>query len=309
MELNKDKIGVLTPGGEFVYVKNSNPSPSIGEIYESEEFIKKSSIYKSTKKLSIIAASLLIIFLCTAFFRFYNTSAYAVTIDINPSIKLEANIWNKIIKITALNDDGINVLNNLKLKNKNLEQGIQLILNEAQSENYINDNYRSGTKSINLSFKGDTAKLNLSNIENELKNLKVNYNIETSKGNKTNSKKHKTLNGDIKNNNSNDINSKDINSKNKTNKGVNNSKIENNNSNKKTNNSFNENKSNSPTKKIQNDTNSRGKNNSNNGNKNLTNRKNNKIPLKNTKPNPSQNKNENKNNTKKIIKKLKTLKR
>lgn len=293
MEINKNKVGILTPGGEFIYVKNSTPSPSIGEIYESEEFTKKSSIYKNTKKLSIIAASLLIIFLCTTFFKFYNSIAYAVTIDINPSIKLEANMWNKIIKITALNTDGNNVINKLNLKNQNLEKGIQLILKEAQSENYINDNYKNGTKSINLSFKGDTTKLNLSNIENELKNLKVNYNIETSKGNKTNSKKNRTLNGDIKNNNSNDINSKS-----KSNKGVNNSKNENNTSNKKTNNSSNENKSNSPTKKIQNDTNSKGKSNSNKDikvNKNLKNQGNIKIPPKSTKNSPSQNKN--KNNT------------
>lgn len=318
MEVNKNKVGLLTSGGEFVYVKNLTICPSIGEIYESEEIIKKSPFYKNTKKLSIVAASLLIIFLFSTFFRFYNTAAYAVTIDINPCIKLELNKWNKIIKITALNTDGTNVIKNLNLKNKTLETGIQLILKEAQRENYINDNYKNGSKSINLDFKGDVSRLDITDIENDLKNFKINYNIKTSKGNKTNYSEYKKSNRSIENNhfnnstnnnnnnnnsnknnnnknnnntnnntkNNNIINSKDSDSKSKINNlnKENNSYINKNNSpNKKTNNSSNGNKNNSPEKKVQNDTNAKEKesgNKNNVDNKNLNKQKNSVTPPK-----------------------------
>lgn len=186
MEIHKNKIGILTSSGEFIYVANSTVSPNLGEIYESEEIKLKSSAYKNIKKFSLMAASLLIIFICSIFIKTYNAPVSSVTIKINPSIKLQANRWNKIINVTPLNKDGTNLLKNLNLKNKGLEKGINLILEEAKKENYINNDYKNSSKAISIDFTGDTSSLNLSNIENNLKNLKVKYNIETPQGIKTN---------------------------------------------------------------------------------------------------------------------------
>ncbi|HIG0357153.1 MULTISPECIES: anti-sigma factor domain-containing protein [Clostridium] len=186
MEIHKNKIGILTSSGEFIYVANSTVSPNLGEIYESEEIKLKSSTYKNIKKFSLMAASLLIIFICSIFIKTYNAPVSSVTIKINPSIKLQANRWNKIINVTPLNKDGTNLLKNLNLKNKGLEKGINLILEEAKKENYINNDYKNSSKAISIDFTGDTSSLNLSNIENNLKNLKVKYNIETPQGIKTN---------------------------------------------------------------------------------------------------------------------------
>ena len=137
-----------------------------------------------------MVASLLITFVLSSYIVIYNKPVSAVTININPSIKLELNRWNNIIKITALNKDGEHILNNLNLKNKSLETGVTLILKESEKENYINDNYRSSNKIISLDFQGDVSKLDLTNIENTLKNLKTNYNIKTPKYNKTNYKEN-----------------------------------------------------------------------------------------------------------------------
>ena len=119
-----------------------------------------------------MAASLLIIFICSIFIKTYNAPVSSVTIKINPSIKLQANRWNKIINVTPLNKDGTNLLKNLNLKNKGLEKGINLILEEAKKENYINNDYKNSSKAISIDFTGDTSSLNLSNIENNLKKLK-----------------------------------------------------------------------------------------------------------------------------------------
>ncbi|APH15819.1 anti-sigma factor family protein [Clostridium sporogenes] len=186
MEIHKNKVGILTSSGEFIYVANPNVSPNLGEIYESEEIKLKSSAYKNIKKFSLMAASLLIIFICSIFIRTYNAPVSSVTIKINPSIKLQANRWNKVINVTPLNEDGTNLLKNLNLKNKGLEKGIDLILEEAKKENYINNDYKNSSKAISINFTGDTSSLTLSNIEDNLKNLKVKYNIESPQGIKTN---------------------------------------------------------------------------------------------------------------------------
>ncbi|WP_434304614.1 anti-sigma factor domain-containing protein [Clostridium botulinum] len=186
MEIHKNKVGILTSSGEFIYVANSNVSPNLGEIYESEDIKLRSSAYKNIKKFSLMAASLLIIFICSIFIKTYNAPVSSVTIKINPSIKLQANRWNKVINVTPLNEDGTNLLKNLNLKNKGLEKGIDLILEEAKKENYINNDYKNSPKAISINFTGDTSSLNLSNIENNLKNLKVKYNIKSPQGIKTN---------------------------------------------------------------------------------------------------------------------------
>ncbi|GAA0063611.1 anti-sigma-I factor RsgI family protein [Clostridium sp. CTA-1] len=186
MEIHKNKVGILTSSGEFIYVANSTVSPNLGEIYESEELKLRSSAYKNIKKFSLMVASLLIIFICSIFIKTYTTPVSSVTIKINPSIKLQANRWNKVINVTPLNEDGTNLLKSLNLKNKGLEKGIDLILEEAKKENYINNDYKNSPKAISINFTGDTSSLNLSNIENNLKNLKVKYNIKSSQGIKTN---------------------------------------------------------------------------------------------------------------------------
>ncbi|ENK0839877.1 anti-sigma factor domain-containing protein [Clostridium botulinum] len=186
MEIHKNKVGILTSSGEFIYIANSTVSPNLGEIYESEEIKLRSSAYKNIKKFSLMAASLLIIFICSIFIKTYNTPVSSVTIKINPSIRLQANRWNKVINVTPLNEDGTNLLKNLNLKNKGLEKGIDLILEEAKKENYINNDYKNSPKAISINFTGDTSSLNLSNIENNLKNLKVKYNIKSPQGIKTN---------------------------------------------------------------------------------------------------------------------------
>ncbi|MCR1973219.1 anti-sigma factor domain-containing protein [Clostridium sporogenes] len=186
MEIHKNKIGILTSSGEFIYVANSTVSPDLGEIYESEEIKLKSSAYKNIKRFSLMASSLLIIFICSIFIKTYNAPVSSVTIKINPSIRLQANRWNKVINVTPLNEDGTNLLKNLNLKNKGLEKGIDLILEEAKKENYINNDYKNSSKAISINFTGDTSSLNLSNIENNLKNLKVKYNIKSPQGIKTN---------------------------------------------------------------------------------------------------------------------------
>lgn len=211
MEIHKNKIGILTSSGEFIYVANSTVSPNLGEIYESEEIKLKSSAYKNIKKFSLMAASLLIIFICSIFIKTYNAPVSSVTIKINPSIKLQANRWNKIINVTPLNKDGTNLLKNLNLKNKGLEKGINLILEEAKKENYINNDYKNSSKAISIDFTGDTSSLNLSNIENNLKNLKVKYNIETPQGIKTNYNKDNIKandNNKTKHNNNNNNNNR-----------------------------------------------------------------------------------------------------
>lgn len=79
-------------------------------------------------------------------------TAYAVesvvTLDVNPSVKLEMNKTEKIISATGINEDGNSILNELaqdgeKLKGKPLEGAVKLLIDAMVEEGYLSQQSNS----------------------------------------------------------------------------------------------------------------------------------------------------------------------
>ena len=58
--------------------------------------------------------------------KFDDVTMYTITLDINPSIKIELNKDKKVINVTALNDDAKEVINE-DFKEKTFEEEIELL--------------------------------------------------------------------------------------------------------------------------------------------------------------------------------------
>lgn len=181
MEINDSNIGILTPSGEFAYVKRNSKSVTMGELYSEEIFndTKKKSI--NVKRLFLMAASfLLLVFLSSGVFL-YNQPVSAVTIDINPSVELYVNRWNKIIKVVPLNDDGKNLVNELSIKNLDISNGIEKIYEKCKSENYITEDYKKD-KAINIQVSNlKNHQLDLSKVEKKIEDDGINIIIDINK--------------------------------------------------------------------------------------------------------------------------------
>ncbi|WP_055665631.1 anti-sigma-I factor RsgI family protein [Desnuesiella massiliensis] len=181
MEINDSNIGILTPSGEFAYVKRNSKSVTMGELYSEEIFngTKKKSI--NVKRLFLMAASfLLLVFLSSGIFL-YNEPVSAVTIDINPSVELYVNRWNKIVKVVPLNDDGKNLVNELNIKNLDISNGIEKIYEKCKSENYITEDYKKD-KAINIQVSNlKNHQLDLSKVEKKIEDDGINIIIDISK--------------------------------------------------------------------------------------------------------------------------------
>lgn len=67
----------------------------------------------------------------------YTVPYSLVDVDINPSIEITTNIYDRIIKTEALNVDGQKLLENDSLKHSKLDEGIAVILNNAVQQGYI----------------------------------------------------------------------------------------------------------------------------------------------------------------------------
>lgn len=189
-EVNKNFACILTQSGEFTKVKFTDSVPVLGEIYCGD-------IYLSSKpRLSLIAAIVAFILLTGSLFS-YMVPAYAVTVKINPSIKLKVNLWNRIIKAEGLNNDGNKLLASLNLNNMSPDNAFEKLIAEAIHDNYINEDYISMGKFIKVTIEGKKSiPKEFTDVYQILKNKNLNFEITSEDNTISSSSSNTTPNSD-----------------------------------------------------------------------------------------------------------------
>ena len=103
----------------------------------------KEKVYEKMKKkrhigLYVVFASFILIFM--GGFIYFNIPTSYVSVDINPSIMLSANSWDRVVKVEGLNDDAKEVISNLNLYGKDVSDAVNQIVNIATNLGYIDKN-------------------------------------------------------------------------------------------------------------------------------------------------------------------------
>lgn len=110
------------------------------KIYASVGYEKSKPKYKLNFKFKPVIAFLVLFVISLSFFIKPGVIANSyVIVQINPSIELEVNEDNKIIAVNPLNSDGYFFLESLNIKDKSLEEAIDLILVEANLQGYLQE--------------------------------------------------------------------------------------------------------------------------------------------------------------------------
>ncbi|MDP4143554.1 MAG: anti-sigma factor domain-containing protein [Bacillota bacterium] len=223
MKIEKNSAVLATSAGEFVKVAISTPAPKIGETYTGT--VKKEISY--TRHLAA-AVALFAIFLFGGSAYAYNTPMATVQVNINPSIELKTNRFDRIITATPINGDGETLLKQLKLKNKKIDDALILVINQAKRDKFINDSYiASGrTITVKVSSKNTEKTINLDKFEKFIADQKINATINNN-GKETNDKFY--------NENTNNESSKNISPQNNESKAINDQSKDNENNNKQDN--------------------------------------------------------------------------
>lgn len=144
MEVKKSYAIAMTDTGIIEKIK-SKPNMEVGQkiFYFEDDIITATSnnIYKRNNFMKVfgsIAALFLLVF--TFFSTFKYDQAYAVvSLDINPSIQIEADSNQKIIKVDGINDDGKKI-DFSDIKNIPLQEGIQKIKEKLVADKYLDSN-------------------------------------------------------------------------------------------------------------------------------------------------------------------------
>ena len=94
INIEKNKVYIITTNKEFVTLEKNEIEPIIGELYVGEEF-KSIAIWKYA--LSITCVLLLLLLIGKLYMN--NKYNYSVIVDMNCSLKMDVNSSNKITKV------------------------------------------------------------------------------------------------------------------------------------------------------------------------------------------------------------------
>ncbi len=132
-EIDKKQMIVITDQGDFVKLKRQM-SAAIGD--EIEFNAPKS--YPAYKRLVTVAACFLAcIFLSTGVYAYYTPYSY-VSVDINPSIAMSLNRFQRVISVDAITEDAAELIKDAgSLKNQEIDKALSQLIKSASDKGYI----------------------------------------------------------------------------------------------------------------------------------------------------------------------------
>jgi hypothetical protein len=117
---------------------------NLKRTFERKTFVKSDVLAEITEKnrsrsynFGWLVTLGLTLVLLVAGLQWVNTSASYVAVDINPSIILTTNPWEKVVEVEALNEDAETLLVNLELIGLQVDEAVELIIAEATEMGYI----------------------------------------------------------------------------------------------------------------------------------------------------------------------------
>ncbi len=139
----------LKKNGDFIKVKQTkhfSKNISIGQEIDIPS-TPKVNINTYAKVASIAAVLLLSIGIGFGSYLYAKPYSY-VDVDINPSIEITSNIFNRIIEVKPLNEDGKVVLSTDSYKNMSVPDGVGKILESALFYGYLKSSSSKSVKEI-----------------------------------------------------------------------------------------------------------------------------------------------------------------
>ena len=130
LEIRDGHAALLREDG--IFVKQRNRGYKIGDVVMLEE----QSFWAKRKIVASIAAMMLVTFLSGGMVA-YARPSYYVSIDSNPSILLEVNMFERVLKAEALDPAAVDVLEGLKLENMNVEQAVDEAVGRMSEMGYL----------------------------------------------------------------------------------------------------------------------------------------------------------------------------
>ncbi len=161
-QINKRHAVAICKNGDFIKIK-SDKSYEVGDRIDLPTVTHVN--FSLGSKLVPIAAAIAVVFMLSiGTYAYYKPNNY-INIDINPSVEIVTNMFNKIIDVKALNKDGERIISQLDYANTSTEECMKLILDLAVLKGYM-------SPSDNNTIMITVTNVDNNNTENMSKSLK-----------------------------------------------------------------------------------------------------------------------------------------
>ncbi|MCI5604153.1 MAG: hypothetical protein MR413_00645 [Clostridia bacterium] len=130
-EIKNNKAVLLDAKGNFFIVRNKN--------YQVGQTIEYHSANTLQQAAGIAACLLITVGIAAGGYKTYYTPVAILSIDINPSIQLEVNIFDRIINTSAFNTEGEIILNEANVANSKTIKSIEQIIDIAEEKGYFSE--------------------------------------------------------------------------------------------------------------------------------------------------------------------------
>lgn len=139
-----------------VYADDSLKTKTKTYIYEKTGGFEKKFFSKS-KRLAVTMAGIFAVIVAIGGYFSCSVPISAVSIDINPSIEMELNIFDRVVNIKGYNDDAAEIISELDIENLYYSDAINTILENDEVVSLLeSDNHIEVTATSRLKNKSST---------------------------------------------------------------------------------------------------------------------------------------------------------
>lgn len=104
------------------------------------EVVKRRRKSHVPTRYALICCAMLAVMVCgIGGYSFYQIPVSYISVDVNPSVELALNRFDRVTTATAYNDDGALILQNLSLVNKPYTEAVELLLSDKTFSAYLSD--------------------------------------------------------------------------------------------------------------------------------------------------------------------------
>ena len=109
------------------------------EYLSEKVYARKKKRTSPLRNFAAAAACALLVFLAGGSYLYFTPTAY-ISVDVNPSLELGINRFNRIVSVTGYNEDGKALADSLDLKYMDYSDALEALLADQDMEVYLSDN-------------------------------------------------------------------------------------------------------------------------------------------------------------------------
>ncbi|SEU27577.1 hypothetical protein [Paenibacillus sp. NFR01] len=119
------------------------------------KYSHRRTFFMKKKLIAAACAATLLVGGSGAAYAYYQTPVSYLSLDINPSVEIGVNAFDKVVKVKGINDDGNKILAKISIKGSNVRVAVSTLVYSAVDNGFIADN---GSSVVSITSETDNSK-------------------------------------------------------------------------------------------------------------------------------------------------------